>query len=221
MGGAPWARGGPEPGSQEPLDSGMHDRPIELEARHVAGEFGDARAALEAFCREPAEAEKVARLAKLCADSVRSGGKMLAIGNGGSLADAMHFCEELTGRYREDREPIPAFACTDPGHLTCTANDYGYDQVFARWVRGVGRPGDVLVALSTSGKSVNVHKAVQQARALDMRVALLLGRGGGALAGHGDVEWIAPGRTSDRIQEIHMLVLHSLVGSIERMLGAV
>jgi len=188
-------------------------------SERVAREFADAADALSAFNADPANASRVAELAGACAESIGNGGKILAVGNGGSCADAMHFCEELTGRYRDDRPPIPAIACTDPCHITCTANDYGYDRVFSRWVEGLGRPGDVLVALSTSGNSKNIALAVEAARGREMRVALLLGKGGGELKGEGDVEWIAPGATSDRIQEIHMLVLHSLVGAIERGLG--
>lgn len=186
------------------------------ESERIAREFADAADALSVFNAEIAYATRVADLASDCAESIRNGGKILAVGNGGSCADAMHFCEELTGRYRDDRPPIPAIACTDPCHITCTANDYGYDHVFSRWVEGLGRPGDVLVALSTSGNSKNIALAVEAARARSMRVALLLGKGGGALQGKGDVQWTAPGETSDRIQEIHMLVLHSLVGAIER-----
>ncbi|MFI4896455.1 MAG: SIS domain-containing protein [Phycisphaerales bacterium JB059] len=182
----------------------------------VAREFDDAAMALRAFNADASNAERVEQLADACAASIRSGGKVLAIGNGGSCADAMHFCEELTGRYREDRPSLPAIACIDPGHLTCTANDYGFEQVFSRWVEGLGREGDVLVAMSTSGNSANIVRAVEAARSGGLSVALLLGKDGGRLRGLGDFEWIAPGETSDRIQEIHMLVLHALVGAIER-----
>ncbi len=186
------------------------------EQDRIGAEFADAGAALETFRADPGNSAKVAELARVCADSIKGGGKILAIGNGGSCADAMHLCEELTGRYRDDRPPIPAIACADPTHLTCTANDYGFEHVFSRWVEGLGREGDVLIALSTSGNSANIVRAVEAARARSMRVGLLLGKGGGSLKGSGDFEWMAPGRTSDRIQEIHMLVLHSLVGAIER-----
>jgi len=185
-------------------------------AEIVSREFEDAAEALRLFGADPANAARVEALAGVCAESVRAGGKILAIGNGGSCADAMHFCEELTGRYRADRPSIPAIACVDPGHLTCTANDYGFEHVFSRWVEGLGRPGDVLVAMSTSGNSANVVRAVEAARSRSLRVALLLGKDGGRLKGAADFEWIAPGETSDRIQEIHMLVLHALVGAIER-----
>lgn len=170
------------------------------------------------FASDPRHAAKVAALGGLCADAVRAGGKVLAIGNGGSCADAVHFCEELTGRYRDDRPSIPAIACADPGHITCVGNDYGFESVFSRWVEGLGNPGDVLVALSTSGNSANIVKAVGVARAKRLHVATLLGKGGGKLAGVGDTEWIVEGDTSDRIQELHMLILHALVGAIERAL---
>ncbi|MEQ8850254.1 MAG: SIS domain-containing protein [Phycisphaerales bacterium] len=165
-------------------------------------------------------AQKIEQAAALCAKSLRSGGKILAVGNGGSCADAIHFCEELTGRYRDDRAPIAALACADAGHITCTANDYGFEHIFARWVEAIARPGDVLVALSTSGNSVNITRAVDAAKTRDARVLTLLGKGGGELKGMGDLEWIVPGDTADRIQELHMLVLHALVGAIERAVAS-
>lgn len=171
------------------------------------------------FAADAANASKVGDLARMCANAVRSGGKILAIGNGGSCADAIHFCEELTGRYRDDRPSIPAIACADAGHITCVGNDYGFDSVFSRWVEGLGREGDVLLALSTSGNSANIVKGVEAAKAKSLRVATLLGKSGGKLAGVGDTEWVVPGTTSDRIQELHMLILHALVGAIERELG--
>jgi D-sedoheptulose 7-phosphate isomerase len=174
-----------------------------------------ARVAKE-FSSDPENAQKIDALARVCVESVRAGGKILAIGNGGSCADAVHFCEELTGRYRVDRDPIPAIACADAGHITCVGNDYGFEQIFSRWVDGLGRAGDVLIALSTSGNSANIVRAVEIASGKKMHVASLLGKGGGTLAGRGDTEWIVAGETSDRIQEIHMLILHALVGAIER-----
>ncbi len=171
------------------------------------------------FAADGSNAQKVESLARICAEAVRSGGKILAVGNGGSCADAVHFCEELTGRYRDDRAPIPAIACADPGHITCVGNDYGFDHIFSRWVTGLGKHGDVLIALSTSGNSTNIINAVDAGKANGMHIATLLGKGGGRLSGVGDTEWVVPGQTSDRIQELHMLVLHALVGSIERMLN--
>lgn len=172
----------------------------------------------QAFANNPENARKIDGLAQICASAVRAGGKLLAVGNGGSCADAVHFCEELTGRYRDDRDPIPAIACSDAGHITCVGNDYGFDHIFSRWVKGLGNAGDVLIALSTSGNSANIRNAVEAGAANGMHIATLLGKGGGPLAGKGDTEWIVPGETSDRIQELHMLILHALVGAIERAL---
>lgn len=185
--------------------------------RGIAGELDDARIALERFAT-PATAALLERIADAIADRLRDGGKILACGNGGSAADAMHFCEELTGRYREDRPPIAAVACVDPGHLTCTANDYGFDKVFSRWVEGLGAPTDVLVALSTSGNSRNVLRALDKAREHGLLTVSLLGRGGGVMRGLCDHEIVVPGDTADRIQELHMLALHTLVGAVERRL---
>ncbi len=180
-------------------------------------ELTAAQDALSAFAT-PATGATLERIADELAKALRNGGKILACGNGGSAADAMHFCEELTGRFRDDRPPIAAIACTDPGHITCTANDYGFEHVFSRWVRGLGRPGDALVVLSTSGNSRNILRAVDAAGESGLKVVCFLGKGGGVLKGLGTHELIAPGLTSDRIQELHMLALHALVLGIERRL---
>jgi len=185
----------------------------------INNELVDSARLASAFAADTNNAHKIAHLASVCTERLRAGGKLLAIGNGGSCADALHFCEELTGRYRADRPSIPAIACADPGHITCTANDYGYDHVFARWIEGLGASNDVLVAMSTSGNSKNIVSAVEVARARGMHIALLLGKDGGALKSKGDTRFIVPGDTADRIQELHMLVLHTLVGAIERALG--
>ncbi len=160
------------------------------------------------------------RFADLLAERLRAGGggKVMACGNGGSACDAMHFCEELTGRFRKERPPLAAIACIDPGHITCTANDYGFDQVYSRWVQALGRKGDVLLVLSTSGNSPNILNALSAAKDCGMSTAAFLGRGGGKAAGQADFEWIVPGEQSDRIQELHMLLLHALVEAVERRL---
>jgi D-sedoheptulose 7-phosphate isomerase len=149
----------------------------------------------------------------------RAGKKAIACGNGGSLCDAMHFCEELTGRFRKDRPALPALALADPGHITCVGNDYGFERVFSRGVEAFGASGDVLVALSTSGNSKNVVLAVDAAEKRGMKVITLLGKDGGALRGRGTAEIIVPGATTDRIQELHMLILHSLVERVEAGMG--
>lgn len=178
-----------------------------------------ARDALASFLADPAQPVRVARVAGVIASCIRAGGKVLACGNGGSACDAMHFCEELTGRFRDDRRALPAIACTDAGHITCTANDYGYERVFSRWVEALGRKGDVLVVMSTSGNSRNIVRAVEAAAGAGLTRVSLLGGTGGVLSGLCDYQWIVPGKTSDRIQEIHMLILHTLIECIEVELG--
>jgi len=182
----------------------------------VQSEFSIYASLACAFAADSTNAAKVEELAQTCIERIKAGGKILAVGNGGSCADAIHFCEELTGRYRDDRPSIPAMACADPGHITCVGNDYGFDAIFSRWIEGVGFNNDVLVAMSTSGNSANIIKAVEVAKSKGLHVALLLGKDGGKLEGIGDTEWIVGGETSDRIQELHMLTLHALVGAIER-----
>lgn len=147
------------------------------------------------------------------------GNKVLICGNGGSLCDATHFAEELTGRFRKDRPALAAVAISDPGHITCAANDFGFDRVFSRGVEALGRPGDVLIALSTSGKSANVRLALEAARARGMFTVALLGRDGGECVGLADLAIVVPGSTSDRIQELHMVILHTLVEGVESRLG--
>ncbi len=147
--------------------------------------------------------------------------KVLIVGNGGSCCDAAHFAEELTGRFRKDRPPLPALACADPGYLTCVANDYGFDHVFSRWITALARTGDVVIILSTSGNSANCLKAATAAKDAGAHTIALLGKGGGQLAGLVDLSLIIPGETSDRIQEMHMLILHILVEGVEHAMGHV
>lgn len=151
------------------------------------------------------------------ASALAAGGKVLSCGNGGSMCDAMHFAEELSGRYRDDRPALAALACSDPSHLTCVGNDYGFDRVFARWVEAIGQPGDVLVGISTSGGSANVIAAAEVARERNMTVIGLTGKDGGALATLCDHEVRVPwSGYADRIQEIHIKVIHSWIDHIER-----
>ena len=184
----------------------------------AAGAIGGARDALAAFAADRAGVERIAIVAGALVECFESGGKALICGNGGSSADAMHFAEELTGRFRKERPALPALACTDAGHITCAANDYGFENVFARWVEAHGRRGDVLIVLSTSGRSENIVRAVKAGRHAGCRIVALLGKGGGVLAGACDFEWIVPGEESDRIQELHMLILHALIEGVERMM---
>ena len=181
--------------------------------------FNAAKAALDAFLADPATLPAAQAIADTVAAALAGNHKVLICGNGGSLCDAAHFAEELTGRFRNDRRPLAAIACTEPGHITCTANDYGFEHVFARWVTALARPGDLLIILSTSGNSPNCLRAVEVARAAGVKTAALLGKDGGRLKGQCDIQLIAPGHTSDRIQELHMLTLHAIVEAVEAQLA--
>lgn len=179
----------------------------------------DASALLEAFRADEAVLRSLQSVALRIARTFREEGRVLACGNGGSLADAMHFCEEWTGRFRADRRPYAAIPLADPTHVTCAANDFGYERTFERLVRAYGRAGDALLLLSTSGESENLILAARAAREIGVAVMGLLGRGGGRLASLCDEVVIAPGETSDRIQEIHMLCLHAIIEAVEAELG--
>ncbi len=177
-----------------------------------------ARGVLDELIADQRTCEAVVRVGEALGEALSGGGKILACGNGGSACDAMHFCEELTGRFKSDRPALPAMALLDPTHITCVANDYGFEQVFSRMVEAHGREGDCLVVLSTSGDSANIVRAVEAGRARAMTVVALLGKTGGACRGLADHELIVPGETSDRIQELHMLILHILVELVEEQM---
>lgn len=152
--------------------------------------------------------------------SIENGGKIISCGNGGSMCDAMHFAEELSGRFRDNRRALPAISISDPSHLSCVSNDYGYDFVFSRFVEGLGQENDVLLGISTSGNSKNVILAVEAAKAKGMKTIVLTGKDGGKLAGLADIEIRAPhSNFADRAQEIHIKVIHSLILGIEKSLG--
>lgn len=165
-------------------------------------------------------ADVVERAGQLAGAALLAGGKLMFCGNGGSAADSQHLAAELTGRFIKDRCPLAALALsTDTSALTCIGNDYSFDEVFARQVKGLGRAGDVLVAISTSGNSRNVIRAVDEAKALGMQVIGLLGRDGGALRAQCDVPIVVPSQVTARIQESHILIGHTLCGLIEQQLG--
>src|SRR5690606_23545609 len=180
--------------------------------------LAEAAGVLEAFRSAPANLTALASMSSPLAACFRAGDKVLACGNGGSACDAIHFAEEFTGRFRKHRKALPVISLLDGAHLTCVANDYGWDEVFARGVEAYGKPGDVLVAISTSGNSANVIRAVETAKGLGMRVLLLLGKTGGKLKGAGTHEIIVRSETTERVQEVHMLALHALIESVERAL---
>lgn len=179
--------------------------------------FEEAQKVLADFLSEEKNIKTIEEAGKLMADALRSGHKIISCGNGGSMCDAMHFAEELSGRYRDDRKGLAAISISDPSHLSCVANDYGYEFVFSRYVEAIGSKGDVLLAISTSGNSANVIRAVEAAKEKGMRTVCLTGKTGGRLAAIADVEVRAPGSAfADRAQEIHIKVIHALIDYIER-----
>lgn len=175
-------------------------------------------ALLENFIKEEEEKRETEKVAKELADVFTKGNKVLICGNGGSNCDALHFAEEFTGRFRGDRKALPAIAISDSSHITCVGNDYGFDYIFSRGVEAYGKEGDMFFGISTSGNSPNVIKAVEAAKKLGMKTCVLLGKDGGKLKGMCDYEFIIPGKTSDRIQEIHMMILHIIIEGVERIM---
>lgn len=191
-----------------------------MDHQQIAAHFAEAASVLEQFRAGTRNLEAVLQAANLMVAALRSGGKLISCGNGGSLCDAMHFAEELTGKFRNDRTPIAAICINDPGHLTCVGNDYGYEQVFARFVQAHGKAGDVLLAISTSGNSPNVLRAAEAARERGMKVVGLTGKDGGRLAAlcHAEVRVEHQGY-ADRVQEVHIKVVHAWIDHIERSLA--
>ncbi|HHR6080005.1 TPA: D-sedoheptulose 7-phosphate isomerase [Providencia alcalifaciens] len=183
----------------------------------IRGELTEAADTLSKFLSDDANLQSIEKAAVLLADSFKAGGKVLSCGNGGSHCDAMHFAEELTGRYRENRPGYPAIAISDVSHISCVSNDFGYEFVFSRFVEAVGQKGDVLLGISTSGNSGNIINAIEAARAKGMKVITLTGKDGGKMAGSADVEIRVPHfGYADRIQEIHIKVIHILIQLIEK-----
>jgi D-sedoheptulose 7-phosphate isomerase len=177
--------------------------------------FEESQRVLARFATEE-NFRKLDEAASLMAQAVQKGHKILSCGNGGSMCDAMHFAEELTGKFRRDRPAVPAISISDPSHMSCVGNDYGYDFVFSRYLEAVGQPGDVLLAISTSGNSRNVLQAAQVAQQKNIFVVALTGNEGGKLAQHCDLELRVPhSGYADRIQEVHIQIIHSLIQSIE------
>jgi len=195
------------------------DDNLDMSAQHdpIRASFEEARATLQAFLDDPDSMPQVERFAEAAHRTLAGGGRLMACGNGGSMCDAMHFAEEWTGRFRNDRAALPALAFSDPSQLTCIANDFGYDEVFARQVEAHGRKGDLLVVLSTSGNSPNALRACEVARGLEITTVGLLGKGGGELLSRVDIPIVVPlATTSDRIQEVHIKVLHIAIEAVER-----
>lgn len=182
----------------------------------IKNNFQQSKEVLEGFTSDPQTWLKLEIAGEMMVQALKSGNKIISCGNGGSLCDAMHFAEELTGRFQNDRQPLPALAISDPSHITCVANDFGFEYIFSRTVEALGKPGDVLLAISTSGTSLNVINAIASAKQRGMKTVGLTGKTGGRMASLCDVEIRAPHfGYSDRIQETHIMVIHSLVNYIE------
>ncbi len=177
----------------------------------------DAYRGIESFCTED-NYTKIAKTANLIAGCFTARGKVLICGNGGSNCDAVHFAEEFTGRFRKERNPLPVISLSDASHITCVANDYGFEEVFSRAVQAYGSEGDILIAISTSGNSENVIRAVRKAKELRMTTIGMLGNDGGKMSGLCDLQFEVKATSTDRIQEVHMLVLHIIIEMTERML---
>ena len=187
----------------------------------IRQELTEAQSVLETFINDPANLSAIEAAARLMAGALTTGKKIISCGNGGSHCDAMHFAEELSGRYRENRRSLAAIAISDVSHISCVSNDYGYEFIFSRFIEGLGNEGDVLMGISTSGNSGNIIRAVEAARQKGMSVVLLTGKNGGQLAHQADVEIRVPHfGYADRIQEIHIKVIHLFILLIEKLVIA-
>jgi len=183
----------------------------------IAAELSQAADVLQNFLKDDQHLKNIEAAAKAISDSIKQGGKVISCGNGGSHCDAMHFAEELTGRYRDNRKALPAICVSDPSHISCVSNDYGYEFVFSRYIEALGSKGDVLLGISTSGNSANIIKAAEAAKAKGMTVIILSGKDGGKLAPLADIELRVPHfGYADRIQEIHIKIIHILILLIEK-----
>ncbi len=183
----------------------------------ISQELEAAATVLQQFMADAEQLQRVEAAARLMADALQAGNKIISCGNGGSHCDAMHFAEELSGRFRENRKALAAIAVSDPSHISCTANDFGFEFIFSRFVEGLGQAGDVLVGISTSGNSANVLRAAAAAKAKGMQVVVLTGKDGGQLAPLADVALVVPHfGYADRIQEVHIKLIHIMILLIEQ-----
>ena len=173
---------------------------------------------VKAFVENDENIEKTEKIAQELAQAYKNGKKSLIAGNGGSNCDAMHFAEEFTGRFRKDRRALPSISISDSSHITCVGNDYGFGFIFSKGVEAFGQEGDFFFGISTSGNSKNIIEAVKSAKERNLKTVVLLGKDGGKLKGMCDYEFIIPGETSDRIQEVHMMILHIIIEGVERIL---
>lgn len=183
----------------------------------IKQELQEAAKVLENFLGNEQNIEAIEKAAQAFVHTINNDGKIFSCGNGGSHCDAMHFAEELTGRYRENRRALPAIAISDPSHISCVSNDFGYESIFSRYIEGLGREGDAVLAISTSGNSKNILRAATVAKQRKMKVIALTGKNGGELAELADVEIRVPHMGyADRVQEIHIKVIHILIQLIEK-----
>lgn len=182
----------------------------------IQNSLKESQSVLDRFVNNPKQIQAIEAAAQVLVEALKEGHKIISCGNGGSHCDAMHFAEELSGRYRENRPALAAMAISDPSHITCVSNDFGYNFVFSRFIEGLGQAGDVLVGISTSGNSASIIEAVTAAKQKGMKVILLTGKDGGKLAGLGDVEIrVEHEGFADRIQEIHIKVIHIMIQLVE------
>ena len=183
----------------------------------IKNELNEAYRLLKKFTDDKSNINAIESAAALMKDSIKNGGKIISCGNGGSMCDAMHFAEELTGKFREERKSLPAISISDPSHITCVGNDYDFQFVFSKYLEGIGKSGDVLLAISTSGNSENIINAANYAKKNNIKVVSLTGKDGGKLSDLSDIEIRVPHfGYSDRIQEIHIKVIHILILLIEK-----
>ena len=189
-------------------------------SERIRNHFQEARTVLDLFLNNDDNFLKIENAGNILLQAIKEDKKIISCGNGGSMCDAMHFAEELSGRYRNDRPALPALSISDPSHISCVGNDYGYDYIFSRMVEAIGQSGDVLFAISTSGNSENILKAIEAAQRRGMKIIGLTGKDGGKMASLCDVEIRAPkSEYADRAQEIHIKVIHSLIDFVESNLA--
>ncbi len=187
--------------------------------KDIKKHFEEALQVLNTFNTD-ANIQKIEDGIEILSTCLKNGSKIISCGNGGSMCDAMHFAEELSGRFRDDRKGLAAISISDPSHISCVANDFGYEYIFSRYVDAIGCKGDVLLGISTSGNSENVIKAVESAKSKGIKTIVLTGKSGGKLAALADLEIRAPhSEFADRAQEIHIKVIHALIDGIERKLN--
>jgi len=190
-----------------------------MHKKEIIEQLNEAKLLLDEFASKDENIGRIEEAARIIANSIKNGGKVISCGNGGSHCDAMHFAEEMTGNFREQRQALPAIAISDPSHISCVSNDFGFEAIFSRYVEGIGQKGDVLLAISCSGNSQNIVKAASVAKRKEMKVIGLTGKDGGKLGPMADVEINVPYKGyADRIQEIHIKIIHLLIFLIEKFL---